>query len=1368
MKKRIKTIAYRMLAVMVSLILIVGAFPAAVYLAAGGQNIAVIVNGDFENGNNGFENIDAATYEVIAEVGNTSNHVLHLKGAGKFKQTISVEKNTDYIWTLRMKKLDDQGPIYFDAIAEDGTTNLVTAVSSSSAGAYTNMYNQRAAVDINNGLWGTFVFKFNSGNNASVELMGDTWDASRELYTDDWTLEKVPEPGELVNGDMENGTKGYVNAGTATFENIVDPDNASNHILHLVGGGSYYQTIAVEKNTDYVWTFKMKDIGNTESTRILVYPENGTDNLITAISQSGGGYASLNDGTYSSAATYNKVWVTFTVKFNSGDNESVKLYHNTWAATREIYMDDWTLAEVPKVGAIVNGSFDKDTKGYTNMNTATFEVIAEPGNTANSVLHLIGDGNYYQQVPVAKNTDYIWTFKMKDIGNIDSTRIYVHPETDSSNLITEISQSGGGYASLNDGTYASVATYNKAWVTFTVKFNSGDNESVKLLHNTWATTREIYMDDWELALENKGDIINGNFENDTTGFVSDGVLKSFKVIAEPGNTTNHVLEVGGTTAGKYWQEIKVEENTDYIWSFKAKRVSGSGREMVAVTPADSTTSLVKGITKKGNGATSMWNNNAYFESYDGEWVTYEVTFNSGENTLVRLTHNAGSGNPSRKDYMDDWKLSKPRAAGELLNGGFDEGTKYYDNENTVIFEAITDPENGNNKLLHAGDGGKFSQTVIVTPNTNYVWSFRMKSLDSAGNIYADVVQSDNTIITGSVSHIGATYATMYNDRAAINANANWATFSIRFNSGTNTEVKLQIDTWAVGRDRYFDDWKLKVAAPTGEFLNGDFEQSNLSAYDCDKFTTAEHTDEVVHGGNGAAVVSKDETDGNGFFYQSISVEKNTDYIWRFWVRFNNNNSPVGATVKKTGGANLPSRIDGDCDAVVEPSPVFDFHRIRYDDAEWHEYEIFFSTGDSQAVDLILVVYKAGAELFTDDWTLEKIGTTLVSDTLIDVDFEHDNMGCHEITKPCWTVTDEQAHGGTKSIKYDGSTSTGPLDLLYLDKYGVIADTVGVEENTKYRFSFWYKGEGDRLDMANVTFKLYSGGQTYHCTNIYTNGDTEWKYAEHIFDSGDKKGFRLLLHGMILGSRKFNVFVDDIKLEKINVGVNDTAISPDEVTCTDEQNLIPAGSNTVMNSGFENIQKLTLTPYGIYNFKATYTADAANGKIGIAVDENGTPLTSGKSIIAVTDTNGQSASTAFTFTAPEDGIVYLVTANAAGTASITDLVLYAVNPPSQIPVEKVVLNNPTKNDKVSIWDQDFDFDFDWNNEFEDTEITEPEEEEVVTGKRYQRIKKRKLISKGTSGISTTAVVLVCVGAAVILAAAATFVIIIICRKKRRKV
>ena len=628
-----------------------------------------ILNGNFENGMVGWTG-NAATKEIVTESGNS---ILHAIGGGNVKQEVAVKANTDYVFSFRTKKADSQGVIYANIFAADGTTNLATAIENLQVPDNFNFAGIHATngaqFNSRNAEWNDIKVYFNSGDNTSIIINFNLWAATRDRYFDDLCLYESPKVGEIVNGDFENGTAGFTRQDVATFEVIEEPENTANSVLHLIGPGIYYQNVAVEKNTDYIWTFRMKDLGNTGTTRILVTPKDTLDNMVTSIEQGGGGYASANDGTYASAATYNKAWVNFTVKFNSGENEVIKLLQNTWANNRDIYMDDWSLEKAPVPGELKNGSFDEGTKGYTNMDMATFEVIAEPENTSNNVLHLIGPGKYYQNVAVEKNTDYIWTFRMKDLGNTGTTRIYVHPNSDWSNIITEMSHSGNGYSSINDGSYASAATYNKAWVTFTVKFNSGDNEFVKLLQNTWANTREIYMDDWSLEKAPLvGELRNGDFENGLKYFVV-----SDKAVAEA-STENvyadtYSAKVGGkegaTAFGQFmYQQVLVKPNTDYVWSFWYKS-NAQNTTLVGVRTADGKNLLPSFVntdafvapgdesfvalrdTNKDNWHETLYNTN---------WKQYKVVFNSGDNEAVLLSFDFITS--ARNGFTDNWTLKE--------------------------------------------------------------------------------------------------------------------------------------------------------------------------------------------------------------------------------------------------------------------------------------------------------------------------------------------------------------------------------------------------------------------------------------------------------------------------------------------------------------------------------------------------------------------------------------------------------------------------------------------------------------------------------------------------------------------------------------
>ena len=76
--------------------------------------------------------------------------------------------------------------------------------------------------------------------------------------------------------------------------------------MHVVGGGNYYQIVSVEPNTEYTWTFRMKDLNNTGGTKINVHPDGAWNSLITSIEEdSTQAYSALADGV-ATVATYNQ------------------------------------------------------------------------------------------------------------------------------------------------------------------------------------------------------------------------------------------------------------------------------------------------------------------------------------------------------------------------------------------------------------------------------------------------------------------------------------------------------------------------------------------------------------------------------------------------------------------------------------------------------------------------------------------------------------------------------------------------------------------------------------------------------------------------------------------------------------------------------------------------------------------------------------------------------------------------------------------------------------------------------------------------------------------------------------------------------
>jgi len=376
---------------------------------------------------------------------------------------------------------------------------------------------------------GTYTPNLNDWTKGTITLSGAGKAAISitDYYFCNKTTIEVNIKTDIVNGDFNNSLIGYSKTqNLGTFEVIDEPGNAENKILHVTcgtDGSGYWQTVNVEKNTDYVWTFRMKDLHNDEgATRMCVHPEDTFDNyMITSVTdESTKAYSSLYEGT-AAVATYDETWQKFTIRFNSGDNAKVKLWHNMWVSNREVYMDDWTLTKASELSsddpdldtvyALINGDFENGIDGFANSGVAIFESIAEPENETNHILHVKGraegekvsaGGGYSQTVNVEKNTDYVWTFRMKNLGDKGSTKILVHLEKTFDIIeITDVTRDDENLQIETDGGVF-VSASDDAWHTFTIKFNSGENNRVRLWHNMWAEAREVYMDDWTLTKAN--------------------------------------------------------------------------------------------------------------------------------------------------------------------------------------------------------------------------------------------------------------------------------------------------------------------------------------------------------------------------------------------------------------------------------------------------------------------------------------------------------------------------------------------------------------------------------------------------------------------------------------------------------------------------------------------------------------------------------------------------------------------------------------------------------------------------------------------------------------------------------------------------
>ncbi len=458
----------------------------------------------------------------------------------------------------------------------------------------------------------------------------------------------------VVNGDFETGDLTGWKSG---YNGVVQSD--------IVHGGSYahkttntaskYQgmmqqnPINVVPNSDYTVTFWYYYEGNNATgsgASFYLYPQT-TDNV-------------TNLGSKTIYPTAANTWFQVTHTFNTGDNDAIALvWSNRMANDGGTYYFDDIVMTGPAVGSVeipitpdeevdgnlvVNGHFNEGTADSWTVSGGAVE--AYNGDymlkaTTTSKYSTVAE----QTITVEANADY----------TLDLNALYVGAATQATARV-HIYAGASGTTELASPAYywnISPSVVNAHQLTF----NAGENTQVRIVIQQYAsdgttTDGNIYYDDFVMKKvipapegndtpSNDGFIINGDFETgDLTGWTVD---KGGEVIWGD-DVANGNFSLMGTATAKYdyhvTQTVTVEANTNYTITFKAKLAASGGQIRFVVT-----------------GGGTRLNNDCYYFTSSTEWQTYQVAFNSGENTSVVIAPTQGV-NGGGNIYYDDIVMAK--------------------------------------------------------------------------------------------------------------------------------------------------------------------------------------------------------------------------------------------------------------------------------------------------------------------------------------------------------------------------------------------------------------------------------------------------------------------------------------------------------------------------------------------------------------------------------------------------------------------------------------------------------------------------------------------------------------------------------------
>lgn len=377
-----------------------------------GENL--VLNGDFENGNQGWSMNSSAS--VVS--GGYSGNAIQLSNPSAWseaaRQDVVVEPNTNYTLSWRSKRVSGSGVFNFEVAKApyDGTKPTITALESQSwmndtSGNWIYHKMRVLTTDAN-------------GNGINQIMLKLTTEAANSgvILLDNITLTKdavASFDGYLYNGDFEVGDISYWSKHQGAEVSTAAKHNG-NYGVHLTGNGSWggimsQGSVNVVAGKTYVVSYYIKIVKNGLNLQI----KDGTTSsgaVLTSKSHTYADYSSWTLVSHEVTPTSNGLFINFCGYGGTGDANSAK--------AEDAYVDDIKIElkkEAVSDGYIQNGDFETGTKTPWTTYSST-AVSADAKYEGNYGLTLAGSGGWgglaYQQIKNLKaNQDYTITMWMK-------------------------------------------------------------------------------------------------------------------------------------------------------------------------------------------------------------------------------------------------------------------------------------------------------------------------------------------------------------------------------------------------------------------------------------------------------------------------------------------------------------------------------------------------------------------------------------------------------------------------------------------------------------------------------------------------------------------------------------------------------------------------------------------------------------------------------------------------------------------------------------------------------------------------------------------------------------------------------------------
>ena len=638
----------------------------------------------------------------------------------------------------------------------------------------------------------------------------------------------------LLSLDFENGDVGFTSGSGQSI--VVDPDNSANHVLYWTSGSAYesiYKVVTLEKNTDYVFNFKMKT-------------DAGKSCFITVQDAGWGPYEQVSFNTKTT-------WTEHSIEFNTGDNlAKVMLKFQDGGAAQNYWIDDFSIVKKEQAAQPENPGTTYESVLDMNWNdgVAKFKnasVVAEGPDGSNALKYSFAGGyssTYITATGFEKNTEYVITFKAK------------------------ASVSKSMFITIQDGSWGSFY-YNESfkptteWAEYTITTNVKDapNGSGAILFKFQDTgsAMDLWVDDLSIAKIIKAEeedsdnlVNNGNFETgDFTGWKKhqSTVISS---VAHGGSYAANLKGTGGW-GGMLNQNVTVVAGRTYTVSLWLK------------TNQNGVNVQIKDGGTEGTNMASKW-----FSATEWTQLTWDVV----PTTNTICINFCGGGNGVAEDVLvDDISIVGEKIAsddGFIKNGDFEIGETTHWNTHgstTVSKTAANEGKYGLELIGDGGWGGLADQNFAVEVGHTYAVTFSYKAVANGVNI-----QIQNPVGTT----IAGKWVT----------NTSWTTMTLEF-TAVDTTARFNVCGGGNGQATtvYMDSIKVvEVKDPSydGYIWNGDFEAGSMTKWETNKDTKL--AIEAAKNGKYGAILKGTANWGGLLTQRDIKVEVGKTYKLSFWYK----------------------------------------------------------------------------------------------------------------------------------------------------------------------------------------------------------------------------------------------------------------------------------------------------------------------------------------------------------------------------------------------------------------------------------------------------------------------------------------------------